>query len=773
MSKTVRLSDYVAQRIADAGVRHVFMLTGGGAMHLNDAFGRAAGLRYVCCHHEQALAMAAEAYTRLSGRLACLNVTTGPGGINALNGVHGAYTDSIGMIVVSGQVKRETLRANAGLSLRQLGDQEADTVAMVRPITKYAVLVESAADIRYHVEKALYLAMSGRPGPVWVDIPIDVQATPIDPDALHGFDPLAEGYGRDYAIPAEYGRLKGAALREAALAVVDQLLNAERPVLLPGTGVRISGAHDRFLRIAATLGIPVAPGWNAQDVIDNTNPLFAGRPGTVGDRAGNFAVQNSDCLLVLGCRLNIRQISFNFASFARAAYKIMVDVDRTELMKPTLSIDLPVHAELSEFLTVLEDVLADYQRPDAHASYLAWCRERVARYSPVLPEYWDTQGIINPYCFTEALFEQLAPDEVIVMADATAAVVTVQAATLKPGQRLFSNSGAASMGYDLPAAIGAWHAMPDGAERIICMAGDGSIMQNLQELQTIAGQRIPAKIFLYNNSGYHSIRQSQQAHFQGFSVGCGPDSGVTFPGFRQGRRRLRPWLCARPDPRRHACRDRPDAGHTGRGHLRGVRRQGATVRAQAVVAAAGGRHDADRAAGGPVAVPAARRTRRQHADPAARLAEHLHAGRRLGRGRGAALLDRGSDLDRLQQRPLVIGLAEHADREVGRGSRAVAADEQTDDAPAAEFARHVQAAVPLAQVNVDQRQVDPLTRGHGERLVEPVDVRHHMVARARQLRLVLQRHQRLVLNEQDIQGRHRESSRAGQRSGSGSRFRPT
>ena len=200
-------------------------------------------------------------------------------------------------------------------------------------------------------------------------------------------------------------------------------------------------------------------------------------------------------------------------------------------MKPTLSIDLPVHAELSEFLTVLEDVLADYQRPDAHASYLAWCRERVARYSPVLPEYWDTQGIINPYCFTEALFEQLAPDEVIVMADATAAVVTVQAATLKPGQRLFSNSGAASMGYDLPAAIGAWHAMPDGAERIICMAGDGSIMQNLQELQTIAGQRIPAKIFLYNNSGYHSIRQSQQAHFQGFSVGCGPDSGVTFPDF--------------------------------------------------------------------------------------------------------------------------------------------------------------------------------------------------------------------------------------------------
>ena len=527
----IRLSDYVAQQLHAHGVRHVFMLTGGGAMHLNDAMGRVEGMSYVCCHHEQALAMAAESYTRLSGRIAALNVTTGPGGINALNGVHGAFTDSIAMIVVSGQVKRETLASNAPVRLRQLGDQEADIVSMVRPITKFAAMVTDPQDIRYLLEKALYLAESGRPGPVWLDIPIDVQAAPIDPETLHGFDLRREGYGRDYALPAEYGWLTGAALDNAAEQVLEAIKGAQRPVLLPGTGVRISGAYDSFLRVSDRLGIPVAPAWNAQDLVAEDHPLYVGRPGTVGDRAGNFAVQNADCVLVLGCRLNIRQISYNFASFARVAKKIMVDVDAAELGKPTISIDLPVHANLKDFLPALERALENYERPQEHAQYLDWAMERRQKYHPVLPEYWETKGIVNPYCFTEALFEQLEEGEVIVMADATAAVVTVQAARLKQGQRLYSNSGAASMGYDLPATIGAWHAMPPGSKRIICMAGDGSIMQNLQELQTIAGQGIPAKIFLYNNSGYHSIRQSQQAHFNGFSVGCGPDSGVSFPDF--------------------------------------------------------------------------------------------------------------------------------------------------------------------------------------------------------------------------------------------------
>jgi acetolactate synthase-1/2/3 large subunit len=527
----IRVADYIAARIREHGIRHVFMLTGGGAMHLNDALGRVDGLQYVCCHHEQALAMAAESYTRLSGRLAALNVTTGPGGINALNGIHGAYTDSIAMLVISGQVKRETLRQNAPVALRQLGDQEAEIVAMVKPITKFAAMVENPSDVRYLLEKALWLAETGRPGPVWLDVPIDIQSAPIDPSKLRGFDPHAEGYGRDYALPAEYGWLTGEPLRAAARAVIAELKQAKRPVLMPGTGVRISGMHEQFLQVAERLGIAVAPAWNAQDVVADDHPLYVGRPGTVGDRAGNFAVQRSDLLLVLGCRLNIRQISYNFAAFAPQAKKIMVDIDAAELGKPTLSIDMPVHADLRTFLPVLLEELEAYEPPQAHGRYVEWGLERRRRYPAVLPEYWDTTGVVNPYCFMERLFDALQEDEVIVMADATAAVVTVQAAKLKRGQRLYSNSGAASMGYDLPATIGAWHAMPEGANRIICLAGDGSIMQNLQELQTIAGQRIPAKIFLFNNSGYHSIRQTQQSYFNGYSVGCGPDSGVTFPDF--------------------------------------------------------------------------------------------------------------------------------------------------------------------------------------------------------------------------------------------------
>ncbi len=527
----MRLADFVAQRIAAHGVRHVFMLTGGGAMHLNDALGRADGLRYVCFHHEQAAAMAAESYARLSGRIAALNVTTGPGGINAMNGVHGAFTDSIPMLVVSGQVKRETIRHNAPVVVRQLGDQEADIVDMVRSITKFAVTVSNPLDIRYLLEKALWLAETGRPGPVWLDIPIDVQSALIDPSHLRGFDPMADGYGQAHAVAREYGWLRGDDLDRTARQVIDAVRQARRPVMMPGTGIRIAGVHEQFLVLAERLGIAVAPAWNAQDLVPDDHPFYVGRPGTVGDRSGNFAVQGSDLLLVLGCRLNIRQISYNYAGFAPDATKIMVDVDAAELFKPTLSIDMPVHADLRTFMPALIAALDGYQTPAAHRTYVDWAMERRHRYPTVLPEYWQTQGVVNPYCFTETLFEALVPDEVIVMADATAAVVTVQAAKLKVGQRLYSNSGAASMGYDLPATIGAWYAMPAGAERIICLAGDGSIMQNLQELQTIIGQAIPAKIFLYNNSGYHSIRQTQQAYFDGHSVGCGPDSGVTFPDF--------------------------------------------------------------------------------------------------------------------------------------------------------------------------------------------------------------------------------------------------
>lgn len=525
----MRVADYIAQRLADAGLTHVFMVTGGGAMHLNDGFGRQKRLTTVCFHHEQGCAMAADGYARLGGKPAILNVTTGPGGINALNGVFGAYTDSLPMIVVSGQVRRETIAGNFPIGLRQLGDQEVDIVRMVGGITKYAVMVQDAARIRYELELAIHLATSGRPGPVWIDVPIDIQGSQVDPDALEGFDP-ATGKDRIAAItPTEAGALDGEALRQAARQVVGLLRGAERPCILPGTGVRIAGCADLFLDVAERIGAPVATAFNAHDLIANDHPLYAGRPGTVGDRPGNFAVQNADFLLVLGCRLNIRQISYNWGSFARAALVAMVDIDRAELEKPTLSIDLPIHADLTRFLTVLREELAGYEPPKAHAGYVAWCKERVARYPVVLPEYRRNAGYVNHYCFGEALFAAMADDDVVVTGDGTACVVTFQSADIRGTQRLFSNSGSASMGYDVPAAIGAYYA--NGGKRVISLAGDGSIMMNLQELQTIVGLNLPVKVFVLNNDGYLSIRSTQQNYFADNIVGCGPESGVTFPDF--------------------------------------------------------------------------------------------------------------------------------------------------------------------------------------------------------------------------------------------------
>lgn len=507
-----RVADFIAQTIAQAGIRDLFMVTGGGAMHLNDAFGREPALRVICCHHEQACTMAADSYFRLTGRLAAVNVTTGPGGSNAITGVHGAWTDSLGMVVISGQVKRETLARSTGLPLRQLGDQELDIVPMVAPITKYAVLVDDPATIRFHLEKAIHLARSGRPGPVWLDVPIDVQGADVDPGTLPGFTPEPE------AIPAD------AQLGALAREVLDRLARARRPVILAGSGVRIGGAQDLFLALAERLGVPVTTAFNAHDLVPHDHPLLCGRPGTIGDRGGNFTVQNADFLLVLACRLNIRQISYNWASFAPNAYQVMVDIDAAELAKPTLRIDLPVHADVGRFLGHLLSAPAP---PSVHGAWLAWCRERAARYPVVLPEYWAKPGPINPYCFADALFRHLGEGDVTVTGNASACIVPFQAARLKRGQRLYSNSGSASMGYDLPAALGA--AVGDPGRRIVCLSGDGSLQMNVQELATVAYHRFPIKLFVLNNNGYHSIRQTQQAYFPGSPIGYQPDNGVGFP----------------------------------------------------------------------------------------------------------------------------------------------------------------------------------------------------------------------------------------------------
>ncbi|MCC7007117.1 MAG: thiamine pyrophosphate-binding protein [Ottowia sp.] len=512
----MKLSTYVAQKIAEQGIRHVFMVTGGGAMHLNHSLGTHPQLECVFNHHEQACAMAAEAYYRLTNRLAVVNVTSGPGGTNTITGVYGAYVDSIGMLVLSGQVKYETTVRSTGLPLRQYGDQELDIEQLVRPVTKYCEMVTDPSSIRYHLEKAMYLATTGRPGPVWLDIPLNVQGAQIDPDTLIGFDPSE--------LDQPWQRTD---LHAVSQQILDKLAHAQRPVVFAGGGVRLSGQYASFLALVEKLGIPVVTGWNAHDAIWNSNPYYIGRPGTIGDRAGNFAVQNADVLLILGSRLNIRQVSYNWTTFARAAYKIWVDIDPYELQKPTVRADMPILADLSELLPVLLE--KNYPGPSSEQqSWLAWCQERQQRFPVVLPEYHKhTQ--INPYVFMESLFHELKEEQIIVTGNGSACVISFQAAVLKPGQRLWTNSGCASMGYDLPAAIGACKASQN--QPIVCLAGDGSIMMNLQELQTIAGNHMPIKIFILNNNGYSSIFQTHRNFFNGVEVGAGPKSGVSFPDF--------------------------------------------------------------------------------------------------------------------------------------------------------------------------------------------------------------------------------------------------
>ncbi len=513
----MRVADYIWKTLADRGVSHVFLITGGGAMYLNDALGREKRISYVCNHHEQASSIAAEAYARVTGGLGVLNVTTGPGGVNALTGVFGAWTDSIPMLVVSGQVKSETCLGFYDLpDLRQLGDQEIDIARLVGSITKYAALVRDPKSIRYHLERAVHTATTGRPGPCWIDVPVDIQASMVDEEDLQPY------------VPDPPGGLDATRLAEACSSILRRIQQAKRPVILAGSGVRAAGAVELFERVVSELGIPVTLGWTAPDLLRTDHPLFCGRPGTVGDRPGNFTVQNADLVLVLGSRLNIRQVSYNWRTFAHSAFKIQVDIDPAELDKPTVKPDLPVECDLTCFLQELDRQLAAMPMVTGdHSDWVKWCRDRVGRYPVVLDQHRTRERLINPYHFCEELFLHLADDDVVVCGDGTASVVPFQVANIRGEQRLIANSGAAAMGFDIPAAVGA--AVARGGKRVVCLAGDGSAQLNIQELQTIVHHRLPIKLFILNNRGYLSIRSTQQNFFPDNFVGEGPSSGVSFP----------------------------------------------------------------------------------------------------------------------------------------------------------------------------------------------------------------------------------------------------
>ncbi|NOX26539.1 MAG: thiamine pyrophosphate-binding protein [Deltaproteobacteria bacterium] len=510
----MRVADFVFNFLADYGVKDVFLVTGGGAMHLNDALGLEKRINYVCNHHEQASAIAAEGYVRAGGRLGVVSVTSGPGGTNALTGVIGQWLDSVPVLYLSGQVKKETgVFSYPGSGLRQLGDQEINIIDVVSPVTKYAARVTEPERIKFELQRAIYEATSGRPGPVWLDIPLDVQGAEISPEEMMPFTP-------------EEDRLAPVLNDDSLVPVLDAIRQAERPVIIAGHGIRIAGAEDDFKQLLAVLKIPVVTTFNGFDLVPAQSEYFIGRIGTLGSRAGNFALQNADLVLSIGSRNNIRQVSYSWQSFARCARKIVVDIDRAEIDKPTVKPDIALHCDAGEFVRGLLEMAGRQEMP-TQKNWLAWCRERKERYPVVLDSYREpTAKGIHPYYFVEGLTDLLPDDACVVAGNGTACVALFQAGQVKESQRFFWNSGCASMGYGLPAAIGACVARRG---TVVCVTGDGSLQMNLQELQTVKHHRMPIILFVLNNQGYRSIEQTQAGFFESRFVGCNNSSGVSFP----------------------------------------------------------------------------------------------------------------------------------------------------------------------------------------------------------------------------------------------------
>lgn len=508
----IKLSDYVAKRLKEVySVDNIFMVSGGGAMHLNDSFGKY--IPYICNHHEQACAIAAEGYARVNQKMAVVNITTGPGGLNCLNGVFGQWTDSVPVLYISGQVKFSTTIASCPeIPLRQLGDQEVDIISVVKPLTKYAKMVTEPNEIKYHIDKAIYEATTGRFGPVWLDIPMNVQGAIIDENELIEFVP-PEKIQSDLKIEE----------------VVAKLKISKRPLIIAGHGIRLSKTEETFYKLIEKLNIPVVTTFNGFDILEDTHPCYVGRIGTLGQRSGNFVLQNADLVLCLGTRNNIRQASYNYENFAKNAFKIVVDIDLAELNKPTVIPDLKIHADLKEFLPELLKAFGQESKPEI-ADWLSWCQERKEKFAfKNMSEYKEQGDEIDAYHFTNELSKLMKADDVLTMANGSACVCPFQTSEIKRGQRYILNSGDASMGFELPSSIGA--CLAHNKQNTVCVAGDGSIMMNLQELQTIKHNNLPIKIFILNNNGYVSIKQTQKNFFEGRMTGAGEDSGVSVPDF--------------------------------------------------------------------------------------------------------------------------------------------------------------------------------------------------------------------------------------------------
>ena len=510
----IKLSDYAIRFVADLGVKHVFLLPGGGCMHLIDSVGRSPDIQFVCNLHEQACAVAADAYGQYTNNLGVALVTTGPGGTNTITGVAAAWLDSTPCLFISGQVKRSDLAVPRGV--RQMGFQEINIVELVKSITKYAVTVMEPEKIRYHLEKAVYLARSGRPGPVWVDIPLDVQAIAVDETRLAGFDP------REVRTPTD-----SSSLPEQVSMTIDLLNRSERPVILVGNGVRLAKGMDEFLSLIEILKVPVLTSWRAIDFLPESHWLFVGRPGAVGQRGANFAQQNSDYLLMIGARMDFGQTGYVHQNLARAAKKVMVDIDPTEIGKMMTPIDVPICADAKAFLNEFLRQSVRLAKKD-RSDWLARCKDWQARYPVILPEYWQERDYVNQYVFIDVLSDEMSGDDLLIPSSSGACCeASMQAFKMKPGIRSFYTPGLGAMGFGVPASIGG--CIASGSGRTVCLDGDGGFQMNCRELEVVRRLNLPIKFFVFNNQGYGSIRATQRTYFGGHFVASNAQSGLTLP----------------------------------------------------------------------------------------------------------------------------------------------------------------------------------------------------------------------------------------------------
>ena len=519
----IKVSDFIFQHLVEKyGIKHCFLVTGGGAMHLNDSIGHTKGLKYICNHHEQASAIAGEGYYRACGHLAVTCVTTGPGGTNAITGVLGQYLDSIPGLYISGQIKTSTYKHTYPyLNLRQLGDQEADIVSMVTPITKYAKTIYNPLDVKYELDKAIAIALDGRPGPVWLDVPLDVQGATVDETQFKEFDPTME----------IIDPVKHALVDEQIKQLIEKIKVAKSPVIYVGNGVRLAKREKEFITLAEKLNIPVVTAISGSDIIWHDHKLCFGKPGICGDRIGNITVQNSDLLIVMGTRLSIRQVSYAYDLLAPKAFKVMVDIDLAEMQKPTLNIDMPIHVNLSEFIDKMLVALEGENELPKFEKWIKWGRNIEDKIPTLFDDNPDCEGYANSYKFADVLFKQLHDGDVVVTGNGTAYTCTYQAMQVNEGVRVFANQGCAAMGYGLPASIGACVSNENG--KTICVTGDGSIQMNLQELQTIVTYKLPLKLFVLENESYLAIKTTQKAFFKGNFTGSNPASGVVCPDLKR------------------------------------------------------------------------------------------------------------------------------------------------------------------------------------------------------------------------------------------------